>query len=495
MYAGSCVIFSVSGVVEIQMLTYFWFSKHGTCAFDCVKMATKDEDIQVLDSGSDNVDINCEPCALRQNYKKVTACFYCTTCKQYQCSECSSMHSIFPTLEGHVVIAAERAEHGVETRLTQLETCSMHKKRYEFICEIHDVLCCSSCVVADHRLCKTITELNDTAVSAPEDIDKIKQTLQSAQNSAASLSEINDALKLDAKSQIKEKKEMFEKTKTRLEKNLEQCKHEFERNTSNWQLEIEKDVEGRQNKVEEARASATQYLGILEGASQHKTDVQNYIYLQQARRHKLPDIISVLDKQEKELYRLNLTPEKSSQLTALLDSKIRLVNVVLKKQHVGNGHLSDLKQTDQHVNTSPIVKENTYTPKRSQLITCSPNVAEERRLTKYYNLLQAPPMLQKKDIKEERCATKRSQLITCSPNVTEERRITKYYNLLHVSPILQKEKDTSITNKRDKTMRWKTIRSSAFVRELRRTKRHQVSFNDLRSLTRDRMSAHANYSK
>lgn len=311
-------------------------------------MATSQEESRVSDEdGSDSVDKYCQRCLTKERHVK--ACSYCRQCKQYQCSDCSSMHSSFPTLADHAIIAVEIAEQEVGIGLTELEKCSEHDKLFEFICEEHDLLCCSSCAIAGHRSCGKITELNKKAASSPENIDEIKQKFQSAKNRAERLKEHYNVLKLDVEKQFKSNEELINETNNRVMEKLLKTRHDLEQESSNLRTETDTDVKARHTIVEELCDSVEQHLKLLEGAERNNTDIHSYVFLHQARRHKLPDISSVLDKQESEQFQIHLTLENSSELEAFLDSRVRLVKVVMNKRHTGHGHIS----TEQNVINLP----------------------------------------------------------------------------------------------------------------------------------------------
>ena len=107
--------------------------------------------------GSDEVfDFSCNPCANR-NDTTVQAAFYCSVCDDFCCEPCLQVHNSFKANRSHLVHGRDKMENWgqqAQTFTSQLPTeeCSDHPGEWlKMICLNHTTLCCSACVVLNHR--------------------------------------------------------------------------------------------------------------------------------------------------------------------------------------------------------------------------------------------------------------------------------------------------------------------------------------------------------
>lgn len=255
-------------------------------------MAISQGEIRVFDNEDNRqqvIERFCQPCLTKK--QKVRALYYCVECTQYQCLDCSSVHNLFPSLACHDRVKADMADPEIESYMKKLETCSEHDKLYEFICEDHDLLCCSNCAIADHRTCNKITELRKKSASAPENRDRIKHCLKTAVDRAENLKKHYLELKSDIQKQIKENEAHFEATRKCLIQKLNKTREKLEQEMSLLKVEIDLDVNAKQKIGEDLFASAGENLKMIESAVRHRNKVQNYICLHEATRHRIPDIL------------------------------------------------------------------------------------------------------------------------------------------------------------------------------------------------------------
>lgn len=95
----------------------------------------------------------CETC--KRGGDSVPATHFCSDCGERLCAECLTHHRRNKMTFQHKI---ENLRHATECtdNLIQMvnTTCESHnKKKYKYICIDHDILCCSKCVIADHRKC------------------------------------------------------------------------------------------------------------------------------------------------------------------------------------------------------------------------------------------------------------------------------------------------------------------------------------------------------
>ena len=101
----------------------------------------------------------CAPCV--SEGKTQPADVYCATCEQYQCTECSDVHSVYQFMSGHDIQSLQNSKQASETNVSlkttdnvdELILCHLHGKALDVYCCRHSEMCCSVCIVEDHRQC------------------------------------------------------------------------------------------------------------------------------------------------------------------------------------------------------------------------------------------------------------------------------------------------------------------------------------------------------
>ncbi|KAH3876331.1 hypothetical protein DPMN_000170 [Dreissena polymorpha] len=92
----------------------------------------------------------CSVCM--DNGRLTDADFHCQNCGKYYCDECLSLHNqMYKKHTAHGIYENEKwpGAKGVEELFTQ---CEEHGGNHiKMFCEDHSQLCCSTCVLIDHR--------------------------------------------------------------------------------------------------------------------------------------------------------------------------------------------------------------------------------------------------------------------------------------------------------------------------------------------------------
>lgn len=100
----------------------------------------------------------CAPC--KKKHKENVGEFYCRECNQYQCKMCSSAHEDFDFMSGHEVMIANKVNTSEAVLdMKGYDRCEKHNKIIKFFCVEHQILCCSYCVIFEHRKCDEINNL------------------------------------------------------------------------------------------------------------------------------------------------------------------------------------------------------------------------------------------------------------------------------------------------------------------------------------------------
>ncbi|KAK3583357.1 hypothetical protein CHS0354_038976 [Potamilus streckersoni] len=113
----------------------------------------------------------CSPC--RMIGTTVHSTIFCTTFEQALCLNCRKSHESHSLVETSDISSMPNA-NGC---LTFTSPCPVHTSReIEFICMSHDIMCCSDCVIDNHRRYTTlrIEDLSEELIQAKTSTDKIK---------------------------------------------------------------------------------------------------------------------------------------------------------------------------------------------------------------------------------------------------------------------------------------------------------------------------------
>lgn len=106
----------------------------------------------------------CEPCT--EDGKQLTADGYCVDCDEYLCETCFSHHRTPRPFRNHVLQTKNEMPSTKRPRrhskTASGSKCSIHpEKEIVSYCKTHDQLCCESCVLIGHRVCKDVSSVNE----------------------------------------------------------------------------------------------------------------------------------------------------------------------------------------------------------------------------------------------------------------------------------------------------------------------------------------------
>lgn len=164
----------------------------------------------------------CEPC--KKINKDTVAGLFCKTCAQYQCEECSGVHQIFEFMSNHEIVPADEAKPIQPTfDMKGMDKCKEHDKYFEVFCVDHDRLCCSTCVLVNHRACSEVREISKEPSRNTRNISDVESDLQKLQDKAIYLINVLENAKL-TNDRLKILQENVDMTKVTLIERLDQFK-------------------------------------------------------------------------------------------------------------------------------------------------------------------------------------------------------------------------------------------------------------------------------
>ncbi|KAL3852724.1 hypothetical protein ACJMK2_016342 [Sinanodonta woodiana] len=110
----------------------------------------------------------CQPCL---NDKRDTySAAYCETCSERLCLACIQHHKRLKIAKDHVVTELNTMESSAidPAKINLLFRCPLHGKSFECFCDSHQVLCCSKCIIVQHKTCKKVDAVEDLATGIKE---------------------------------------------------------------------------------------------------------------------------------------------------------------------------------------------------------------------------------------------------------------------------------------------------------------------------------------
>ncbi|KAL4216718.1 hypothetical protein ACF0H5_024441 [Mactra antiquata] len=132
----------------------------------------------------------CQPCSKKGAGR--AADIFCTTCGEFQCEDCSNVHTIYAFMSDHKLVSvADGQTHVLSTDCDDIDVkkfrCTKHNKDFEFYCQEDDALFCSKCAVTSHKKCENIVDIE--SMDGHSRCDKLKNELFAAINSTNQVTE------------------------------------------------------------------------------------------------------------------------------------------------------------------------------------------------------------------------------------------------------------------------------------------------------------------
>ncbi|XP_053404879.1 zinc-binding protein A33-like [Mercenaria mercenaria] len=127
--------------------------------------------------------ILCQPCSNKG--KQTVADVFCSTCDEFQCTECSNVHTTHAFLRNHKLVNAKEVKtKQVAFDMNGFDQCDEHQNVLEFFCGDENQLCCSTCAIVDHRKCHSVVEIQKIAGKSASASSKSKVKLQEVREKA-----------------------------------------------------------------------------------------------------------------------------------------------------------------------------------------------------------------------------------------------------------------------------------------------------------------------
>ena len=195
----------------------------------------------------------CGPCGFEHVTK--TAKKWCSNCGEGFCEECEKVHRATKMSRAHQLISI--SDYMQMQNISISQTCTVHQKKYDWYCKVHDMPLCVSCVPNEHKTCSDVISLHDAAKNAKcstaftdveDTIDGAIQNVQKFVNTSGLAIDDFYRQEVAIKQTIKETRNGFNKHLDELEQNLlvdltkkkQTCKSKYNENQSQMQLSAER---------------------------------------------------------------------------------------------------------------------------------------------------------------------------------------------------------------------------------------------------------------
>ena len=247
------------------------------------KMASEQSSKEMSEIGG--VCVSC-----RDIEASVPAKIYCIDCEESLCERCSKIrhrtkmmkeHSIFDLQQGIDVLKDEKQKKLIRV-LTELLKCSKHPdKSVSAVCKDDNSLCCTNCVVENHRHCDHIVDLHTCSKSIRPEIEStVKKTKERLEELVTQV----DALVCTRKDNItdtKQKAEMVIDKVKEIRSKINNLFDALEENIGSKVKSLSKkyaiETEDEVVNLKEMRQSLKDHISILEHALSLLSGSQTYI--------------------------------------------------------------------------------------------------------------------------------------------------------------------------------------------------------------------------
>jgi predicted RNase H-like HicB family nuclease len=226
----------------------------------------------------------CQPCLNKD--RRTVADKFCTTCKEFQCTECSIAHNTYAFMKNHELVNA----NDVKAKQTMfdmkgLDQCDQHHETLKFLCEDENKLCCSTCAIVDHRKCHSVVEVEKIAKKLPSTGSSLQKTLQEIKENAEFV--VNKVI--SSKEQLKQDAEKISMTIRRMRDEVVELFNALEvsvmKKVKSFKADKLAELDRKQSKNEAYIAIATQSLESINKAHVNGTLTQQFIVEKKMEKH------------------------------------------------------------------------------------------------------------------------------------------------------------------------------------------------------------------
>ncbi|XP_053404874.1 uncharacterized protein LOC128558730 [Mercenaria mercenaria] len=239
--------------------------------------------------------ILCQPCSSKD--KQTVADVFCLTCDEFQCTECSNVHTTHAFLRNHKLVNAKEVKtKPVSFDMRGLDQCDEHHKVLEFFCEDENQLCCSTCAIVDHRKCHSVVEIQKIAGSSASESSKLKVKLQEVNEKAEKIVKHAMSSKEKLDQDVKEVSLTIRRMRDDVMKMFDDLEISVAKDAESFKTETFNKLTRKQSDSEKHVADATKSIETIDNVYQNGTPLQQFI-LEHRIKKQVDELSSNVDKE------------------------------------------------------------------------------------------------------------------------------------------------------------------------------------------------------
>ena len=256
-----------------------------------LEVVIKDENMTSETSSEDTASaLLCALCKDEQT--SVLAEKYCIDCDESLCASCSRISHSLKLLHGHTIVdlqaVNERNIDKDETlhTLSEYLKCREHpSERVSVVCKDDDTLCCTDCVIKNHRHCETF-ETIEVLSTKTENESAVKETKGRVQYISSQIQDLVDFKKQNMSeniAEVKKKAEMLTDTLRDMRTKINSLFDVLEESIASRAKSVSKKcgmkVEEDNSKLKDISKTLTEYTAVIDHAVTVASDNQTYVIL------------------------------------------------------------------------------------------------------------------------------------------------------------------------------------------------------------------------
>ena len=250
------------------------------------------EENMASNTGSDESASNelCVSC--KDEGASVLAEKYCVDCGEGVCAKCSRIRHRPKLFRDHAIIdleASTKTNYDNDSTLHALSEylrCSDHpNKCVSFVCMDDNILCCTECVIENHRYCDTVEKIESLS-SKSENESTITKTKGRVEDTVSQIKDLIDFKKQngsDNVTEVKKKAEMLTDTVKEIRTKINTLFDVLEERIASKAKAISKkcgmEVEEDSSKLKDISKTLTEHITVIDHAVTVASDNQTYVIL------------------------------------------------------------------------------------------------------------------------------------------------------------------------------------------------------------------------
>ncbi|XP_052217330.1 uncharacterized protein LOC127835101 isoform X4 [Dreissena polymorpha] len=283
---------------------------------------------------------SCEPC-MKANIAKA-ATVLCKDCNEYLCETCRNPHVVYKGGKHDVVSIQDKESSTVVVDMKGKDKCSEHGKGFEFYCEDHLKLCCTTCIIA-HGKCDKWDEIASISRQKGAQLHGLKQSLLKLKSDADTIVAECKQTEEELNASIADLSKDLDEVKDRMIKLFDAAKRGLLTEANALKSEEGKKLSKMQSVTTNVMEELNQLLPMCSSLADHGTPQQMFIFSKQVEERN-KTIESKINEQRMTEVSSKVTLAYTEELWSILEMGTKFMKVNLERR--GNpSSISSLSQS------------------------------------------------------------------------------------------------------------------------------------------------------